>query len=80
MQHLLSLEQLGAAEIEGLLDLAAHLKRDRRASPFAHIRRSVRPRRRVEIRPHTLVSIFGYEQGRAVVQHRHASEYQRSNA
>ncbi len=33
MQHLLSLEQLGAAEIEGLLDLAAHLKRDRRASP-----------------------------------------------
>ncbi len=33
MQHLLSLEQLGAAEIEGLLDLAARLKQDRRASP-----------------------------------------------
>lgn len=33
MQHLLSLEELGAAEIEGLLDLAARLKQDRRASP-----------------------------------------------
>lgn len=33
MQHLLSLEQLGAAEMEGLLDLAARLKQDRRASP-----------------------------------------------
>jgi ornithine carbamoyltransferase len=33
MQHLLSLEQLGAAEIEGLLDLAARLKQDRHASP-----------------------------------------------
>lgn len=33
MQHLLSLEQLGAAEMEGLLDLAARLKQDRHASP-----------------------------------------------
>ncbi len=33
MQHLLSLEQLNAAEIEGLLELAAQLKQDRRASP-----------------------------------------------
>lgn len=33
MQHLLSLEQLNAAEIEGLLELAARLKQDRRASP-----------------------------------------------
>lgn len=33
MQHLLSLEQLGAAEIEGLLELAARLKQDRRTSP-----------------------------------------------
>lgn len=33
MQHLLSIEQLGSAEIENLLDLAARLKQDRRSSP-----------------------------------------------
>jgi len=35
MQHLLSLEQLGGAEIESLLALAAQLKRSRQASPQA---------------------------------------------
>lgn len=33
MKHLLSIEQLSAAEVEKLLDLAAVLKKDRKASP-----------------------------------------------